>query len=74
MWKTNISCLYLKSPSQSSKLIIYFHANAEDLGSSYELLDKIRKKMNINIIAPEYPGYGIYTHAKVPGEEKPGEY
>jgi len=26
-------------------LLIYFHANAEDLGSSYELLDNIRKKM-----------------------------
>lgn len=45
----------------SSKTMIYFHANAEDIVLSNELLDYIRSLLKINIIAVEYPGYGIYT-------------
>lgn len=69
LFKTNIPCLYLKAKSEnqsapslgSSKLLIYFHANAEDIGLSYSLLDSIRNIIKINVIAPEYPGYGIYN-------------
>lgn len=45
----------------SSKVLIYFHANAEDIVLCNELLDYIRALLKINIIAVEYPGYGIYT-------------
>lgn len=48
----------------SSKLIIYFHANAEDLGLCYDMLDHIRQTMRINLLIPEYPGYGIYTKVR----------
>jgi len=41
--------------------MIYFHANAEDIGSCYEMFDRIRSTLQINILIPEYPGYGIYT-------------
>jgi hypothetical protein len=66
--KTNIPCLYLAAPESvvqeqtvgSSKILVYFHANAEDIGLSYHLLDTIRTNMKINVLAPEYPGYGIY--------------
>jgi len=44
--KTNIPALYLRNQTKKqSKLLIYFHANGEDLGSSYELLNKIREKL-----------------------------
>ena len=49
----------------SSKLLIYFHANAEDLGTSYQFLNYLRQILRINIIAPEYPGYGIYQKTKI---------
>lgn len=42
------------------KLIIFFHANAEDIGSAYKLVNTIRDRMNVEVIVPEYPGYGIY--------------
>lgn len=45
----------------SSKLLIYFHANAEDIVLSHELLDYVRALLRVNVIAVEYPGYGIYT-------------
>ena len=39
---------------------MYFHANAEDIGLSYSLLESIRQTVKVNILAPEYPGYGTY--------------
>ena len=45
----------------SSKILIYFHANAEDIVLSNELMDFMRSLLRINVIAVEYPGYGLYT-------------
>lgn len=45
----------------SSKVMLYFHANAEDIVLAQELMDYIRALLKINIIAVEYPGYGIYN-------------
>ena len=45
----------------SSKLLIYFHANAEDIVLSHELLDYMRALLRVNVIAIEYPGYGLHT-------------
>ena len=57
----------------SSKLLLYFHANAEDIGLSYQLLDTIRSNMKINVLAPEYPGYGIYRSLRHKNGQKSGE-
>lgn len=61
----------------SNKLIIFFHGNAEDIGISYEMLDHLRASLKCNILAVEYPGYGIYnemdmgnTQATGPSEDK----
>jgi len=43
--------------------MIYFHANAEDLSSTVPLLSRFCQDFKINIVAVEYPGYGIYKHA-----------
>ena len=45
---------------KSSHIIVYFHANAEDLKSSYPMLDYLRKALDVWVISMEYPGYGIY--------------
>lgn len=57
---THIPCLFLPFQSGSSKLLIYFHGNAEDVGLSYEMLDHLRSSLKLNILAVEYPGYGIF--------------
>jgi hypothetical protein len=49
-------------------LLIYFHANAEDIGLAYPLLDSIRNVIKINVIAPEYPGYGVYNTVRNVGK------
>lgn len=58
--ENQIPCLYLPYLNGSTKLIIFFHGNAEDIGFSYEMLDHLKTALKINILAVEYPSYGIY--------------
>lgn len=53
--------LYLPYFRGSSKLLIYFHGNAEDLGLSYELVDHLRTSLEMHVMSVEYPGYGAYV-------------
>jgi hypothetical protein len=55
-----IPCLYLQSHLGSSRTFLNFLANAEDLGRVYKFLVLIRCVLDVNIIAPEYSGYGLY--------------
>jgi len=55
-----IPCLYMPYHNGSTKLLLYFHGNAEDLGLAWELLDHIRSSLKVHVLAMEYPGYGIY--------------
>jgi hypothetical protein len=34
----HIPCLFLPSEDKASKMIIYFHGNAEDIGLAFDLL------------------------------------
>jgi len=40
--------------------MIYFHANAEDIGLSYSIMLEFSIRLNVNVLIVEYPGYGIY--------------
>ena len=42
--------------------MLYFHANAEDLGKAYYLLNLFRRRLNVRVLAMEYPGYGLYSY------------
>lgn len=57
-----------KSKSMSERLILYFHANGEDLSHIAEFLSSMCDALNISIIAMEYPGYGLYHGA--PNEDQ----
>lgn len=57
---TPIPCLYMPHAAGSSKLLIYFHGNAEDVGLACEMLDYLRSLLKVHVLAVEYPGYGIY--------------
>ena len=58
-----IPCLLLRATTNSlcPKYAIFFHGNAEDINLAYEMLSHIRFTLSINVIAPEFPGYGIYS-------------
>jgi len=40
-------------------LVMYFHANAEDLGLCYSFCKIMRDLFQVHVLAVEYPGYGI---------------
>jgi pimeloyl-ACP methyl ester carboxylesterase len=59
----HIPCLLLRANTNSicPKYVIFFHGNAEDINLAFEMLSHIRFTLSINVIAPEFPGYGIYS-------------
>eukprot|EP01017_Pseudomicrothorax_dubius_P026463 TRINITY_DN2953_c0_g1_i3.p1 TRINITY_DN2953_c0_g1~~TRINITY_DN2953_c0_g1_i3.p1 ORF type:complete len:390 (+),score=31.41 TRINITY_DN2953_c0_g1_i3:174-1343(+) len=56
----HIPCLLLQPGTKSTKLILLFHANSEDLSSVAGLCSLLRNHLMVNVMAVEYPGYGIY--------------
>ena len=56
----HVPCLHIPYQQGSSKVLVYFHANAEDIMLSHELLDNIKRFLKIHVISVEYPGYGLY--------------
>ena len=66
-----VPCLYLPCIRHvSDKLIIFFHGNGEDLGTIYATCDRLRTELRINILAVEYPNYGVYEDSDGASEEK----
>lgn len=56
-----IPCLWFSAP-KAATVMLFFHANAEDLGMSFSLLKHIRDQFKVNVLAVEYPGYGLLSH------------
>lgn len=57
-------CVYIKGTYDESKLIIYFHSNAEDLISSFDFVKSIGKCTGRSVLVVEYPGYSVYKNIK----------
>eukprot|EP01022_Parablepharisma_sp_SALTPOND_P001938 TRINITY_DN108020_c0_g1_i1.p1 TRINITY_DN108020_c0_g1~~TRINITY_DN108020_c0_g1_i1.p1 ORF type:complete len:349 (+),score=26.56 TRINITY_DN108020_c0_g1_i1:123-1049(+) len=55
-----IPCLYLPWPEPSSKILLYFHGNAEDIALTQELAEVLQEHLRIHVIVMEYEGYGVY--------------
>ena len=53
--------MYLPFHRGSTKLLLYFHGNAEDVGLAYELMDHLRTTLMVHVLGVEYPGYGVYV-------------
>ena len=64
-----IPCLFYEPPLGSDSLILYFHANGEDISHAAKvgrhicLFLRVAQSNQINVLAVEYPGYGLYRHA-----------
>ncbi|KAL4441999.1 hypothetical protein ABPG74_003750 [Tetrahymena malaccensis] len=59
---------YYERDIMSDKYLIYFHGNAEDIGLSHQFLYSMQIVLKMNIIAVEYPGYGIYKSRNTTAE------
>lgn len=49
--------------------MLYFHGNAEDIGLAFDLLYLFGQRMEMHVMAIEYPGYGLYKTSK-PNEDQ----
>jgi abhydrolase domain-containing protein 17 len=52
-----------------TKIIVYFHGNAEDVSSSYDFSLKMSLILRCNVLAMEYPGYGLYQQEQASAEK-----
>jgi pimeloyl-ACP methyl ester carboxylesterase len=68
----SIPCLFIKSNSPNTPnnkiYAIFFHGNAEDINLANEMLTHIRSTLSVNVIAPEFAGYGIYSGYPTEGQ------
>ena len=60
----HIPCLFLPHEEGGNKVVLYFHGNAEDIGLAFDLLYLFGQRMNMHVMAVEYPGYGLYKTSK----------
>ena len=54
--------------TKPTKIIVYFHGNAEDVGLTYGLLVKMSTTYQCSVLAVEYPGYGVYKSEQADAE------
>ena len=59
-----IPCLFIQEYEQSSKFLIYFHGNSDDIFSSELFCQHLCENLKMNVIIVEYPGYSIYKTEK----------
>jgi esterase/lipase len=62
-----IPCMWLPA-ERAAGVILFFHANAEDIGLSHAFVQHMRDQFKMNVLAMEYPGYGLLKH--MPPSEK----
>lgn len=59
--KQVLSKLMTKNIRKKSKIMLFFHGNAEDLGIAYKVLNQMKTYLKITILAVEYSGYGLFA-------------
>ena len=60
---------FLRLSQKWNSLLIYFHGNAEDAGSSLSMFAEIGERLKANIAVVEYPKYGVYKGAELSEEQ-----
>ena len=55
-----IPCLYLPWHEPSSKILLFFHGNAEDVCLTQELMETVQANLRVHVFVMEYEGYGVY--------------
>jgi fermentation-respiration switch protein FrsA (DUF1100 family) len=55
-----VPCMFYPCTEPSNKILVYFHANAEDAGLAEDFLRPIKEQLYFHVIAVEYPKYGVY--------------
>eukprot|EP00930_Biecheleria_cincta_P013050 TRINITY_DN11831_c0_g1_i1.p1 TRINITY_DN11831_c0_g1~~TRINITY_DN11831_c0_g1_i1.p1 ORF type:complete len:558 (+),score=78.03 TRINITY_DN11831_c0_g1_i1:48-1721(+) len=56
--QSDVPCTFLTF-SSARFIMLYFHSNAEDLGRCRQFCNMLRMQFQVNVLAVEYPGYGL---------------
>ena len=62
--KNYIPCLFIPEFENTSKFLIFFHGNRDDIFSSILFCQYFSEKLKMNVLIVEYPGYSIYESQK----------
>lgn len=65
-WNGSVPFLFIEN-NRSDIALLYCHGNGEDLGMIHDHLKLLSTNLCVNIVACEYPGYGLYQ-TKFPSE------
>ena len=49
---------------KQTKIMLFFHGNAEDLGLAHNVLLQMKSQLKVSILAVEYSGYGLFVGEK----------
>jgi len=60
-----IPCFFLPYDTHSENIVVYFHGNAEDLGSSEHFFEELQIQWKSHVLVVEYPGYGVYENEDI---------
>ena len=63
-----VPAYHMQRSLRSPMTILYSHGNAEDVGISIPYLEQLSRKLQVSVLAYEYPGYSI-SSSKKPSEE-----
>lgn len=66
----SIPCLFLRQNMFQTKILLYFHSNAEDIHLSYELCKALMIQLNVCVLAMEYPGYSYFIEKDLETSEE----
>lgn len=56
--QSNVPCALLTF-SSARFIMLYLHSNAEDIGRCHQFCTMLRLQFQVNVLAVEYPGYGL---------------
>eukprot|EP00933_Yihiella_yeosuensis_P006725 TRINITY_DN111491_c0_g1_i1.p1 TRINITY_DN111491_c0_g1~~TRINITY_DN111491_c0_g1_i1.p1 ORF type:complete len:409 (+),score=70.09 TRINITY_DN111491_c0_g1_i1:103-1329(+) len=62
-----IPCIWLPAP-RAAGVILFCHGNAEDLGMCFPFVRHMRDQFKMNVLAVEYPGYGLLHNISTSSE------
>lgn len=58
-----VPALHIQRSQRNPMTILYSHGNAEDVGISIRYLELLSRRLCINVLAYEYPGYSISANS-----------
>merc|ERR1711990_670675 len=58
--EVSVPCMFFPCTDITDKVLIFFHANAEDAYLNSDFVHSMKETLRMHILSVEYPGYGIY--------------